>query len=67
MSTSTSSRRRAAARERTGSADRPAAAIALWITLAVLAAVRALLSTPGSMAGWGYGLLRFAPSAIAWT
>jgi hypothetical protein len=48
-------------------AERPAPAIALCTALILLAVIRALLAAPGTMAGWGFSLLRFAPPAIGWT
>jgi hypothetical protein len=38
----------------------------LWIALIVLALLRLVTARPGSMAGWGFGVLRFAPPALGW-
>jgi len=43
------------------------APLALLLSLAALAAVRAWTAAPGSMAGWGFSLLRFATPALGWT
>ncbi|HET9327099.1 MAG TPA: tetratricopeptide repeat protein [Candidatus Eisenbacteria bacterium] len=67
MSTSTSKRRRAARDQGTPALGRPAAAIVLWVALITLAVLRAALATPGSMAAWGFSLLRFAPGALSWS
>jgi hypothetical protein len=70
MSTLTSRRRPAAAAARAAAPrapEHPAAAIALWLALVVLAIVRLIATRPGSMAAWGYSLLRFAPPVLAWS
>ena len=68
MSTSTT-RPRARPSRATASAveSRPAAVIALGLALAALAVARLWAATPGSMAGWGFSLLRFAPPALGWS
>lgn len=66
MSKSTSNRRRANLPQPAPAADRPVSAITLWAALAVLALLRAVLSAPGSMSGWGFSLLRFGPPELSW-
>jgi tetratricopeptide (TPR) repeat protein len=39
----------------------------LWIALAVLALIRLIAARPGSMAGWGFGVLRFSPPLLGWS
>jgi hypothetical protein len=41
--------------------------LALWVALATLAVIRLVTAAPGSMAGWGFGLLRFSPEGLGWS
>lgn len=43
------------------------AAMVLWLSLVVLAAVRAASAFTHTMWGWGFDLLRFVPSGVGWT
>ena len=47
-------------------AERSAPAIALWVALACFALIRLIAARPGSMALWGFDLLRFAPPFLGW-
>src|SRR5439155_21548566 len=47
--------------------EHAAAAIVLWISLALLAIARLIMARPGSMGAWGYSLLRFAPPVLGWS
>jgi hypothetical protein len=37
------------------------------VALALIALIRLATAVPGSMAGWGFGLLCFTPPALGWT
>lgn len=43
------------------------AAMAMWVVLIVLTAVRAAMAFSHSMWGWGFDLLRFVPPGVGWT